>query len=75
MKSLSLEDLCIHQVCIWKQSNFKESLECLARNGVFKTALWKPLLDNTELKKAKKAGGTGGSPRVAAILEIYRADF
>ena len=54
MKSLSLEDLCIHQVCIWKQSNFKESLECLARNGVFKTALWKPLLDNTELKQAKQ---------------------
>jgi len=54
MKSLSLEDLCIHQVCIWKQSNFKESLECLARNGVFKTALWKPLLKNTELKQAKQ---------------------
>ena len=54
MKSLNLEDLCIHQVCIWKQSNFKESLECMARKGVFKTAIWKPLLDDTELKQAKQ---------------------
>ena len=54
MKSLYREDLCIHQVCIWKQSSFKESLECIARNRVFKTAIWKPLLNETELRYAKQ---------------------
>ena len=42
MENLTLEELCVHQVCIWKKSSFRESLECMARNGVFKTAVWKP---------------------------------
>ncbi len=54
MEKLTLEELCVHQVCIWKKSSFRESLECMARNGVFKTAIWKPLLDETELKSAKQ---------------------
>ena len=54
MKNLTLEELCVHQVCIWKKNSFRESLECMARNGVFKTAIWKPLLDETELKTAKQ---------------------
>ena len=54
MENLTPEELCVHQVCIWKKSSFRESLECMARNGVFKTAVWKPLLDKTELKSAKK---------------------
>ncbi|MCH2297144.1 MAG: sugar phosphate isomerase/epimerase [SAR324 cluster bacterium] len=54
MENLTLEELCVHQVCIWKKSSFRESLECMARNGVFKTAVWKPLLDETELKSAKQ---------------------
>ena len=54
MENLTLEELCVHQVCIWEKSSFRESLECMARNGVFKTAVWKPLLDETELKSAKQ---------------------
>ena len=54
MENLTLEELCVHQVCIWKKNSFQESLECMARNGVFKTAVWKPLLDETELKSAKQ---------------------
>ena len=54
MENLTLEELCVHQVCIWKKSSFRESLECMARNGVFKTAVWKSLLDETELKSAKQ---------------------
>ena len=54
MENLTLEELCVHQVCIWKKSSFRESLECMARKGVFKTAVWKPLLDETELKSAKQ---------------------
>ena len=54
MENLTPEELCVHQVCIWEKSSFRESLECMARNGVFKTAVWKPLLDETELKSAKQ---------------------
>ena len=54
MENLTLEELCVHQVCIWKKNSFRESLECMARNGVFKTAVWKSLLDETELKSAKQ---------------------
>ena len=54
MENLTLEELCVHQVCIWEKSSFRESIECMARNGVFKTAVWKPLLDETELKSAKQ---------------------
>ena len=54
MENLTLEELCVHQVCFWKRSSFRESLECMARNGVFKTAVWKPLLDETELKSAQQ---------------------
>ena len=54
MENLTLEELCVHQVCIWKKSSFRESLEYMARNGVFKTAVWKPQLDETELKSAKQ---------------------
>ena len=54
MENLTLEELCVHQVCIWEKSSFRESLECMARNGVSKTAIWKPLLDETELKSAKQ---------------------
>ena len=54
MENLTLEELCVHQVCIWKKRSFRESLECMARNRIFKTAVWKPLLDETELKSAKQ---------------------
>ena len=52
--SISLSELCIHQVCIWKQSSFEESIDCFARNGVNSTALWKPLVDEVGVKNAKK---------------------
>ena len=53
MENLTPEEICVPQDCSWKKSSFRESLECMARNGVFKTAVWKPLLDETELKSAK----------------------
>ena len=51
---LARDNLCIHQVCVWKQSSFSESLECFARHGIYRTALWKPLVDDAGLKQAKK---------------------
>ena len=53
--SISLSELCIHQVCIWKQSSFTESIDCFARNGITSTALWKPLVDEVGVKNAKKS--------------------
>ena len=37
-----------------EKSSFRESLECMARNGVFKTPSGNLLLDETELKSAKQ---------------------
>ena len=68
MENLTLEELCVHQVCIWKKSSFRESLECMARNGVFKTAVWKPLLDETELKSAKQNLIDSGVKAIRCVL-------
>ena len=51
---LTINNLCIHQVCVWKQSSFSGSLECFARHGIYRTALWKPLVADAGLKQAKK---------------------
>lgn len=52
MRTLILEDLCVHQVCLWKQCGFVESLECLARHGITKTAIWCPMLEEVGIQKA-----------------------
>ena len=54
-RELTLDDLNIHQVCVAKQCNFLESLDCFARHGVFRTAIWKPMLDEVEVKQAKSS--------------------
>ena len=41
---LPLDRLCIHQVTLM-QCDFRESIECLARHGVRKTAVWVEKLD------------------------------
>jgi sugar phosphate isomerase/epimerase len=53
-KPLTKDDLCIHQVCVWKQSSFADSLDRFARHGVTKTALWRPMVDDVGLNQAKK---------------------
>lgn len=40
-----LSRLCIHQVTLNQRCDFRQSLDCLARNGVTMTAVWKPKLD------------------------------
>jgi len=37
--------LCIHQVTLEGQCDFRQSIDCLARNGIAMTAVWKPRLD------------------------------
>lgn len=41
---LSLERLCIHQVTLM-QCDFRSSIECFARHGVRKTAVWRDKLE------------------------------
>ena len=62
---LARDNLCIHQVCVWKQSTFSESLECFARHGIYRTALWKPLVDDAGLKQAKKQLADSGLTAVS----------
>jgi sugar phosphate isomerase/epimerase len=40
-----LARLCVHQVTLMEQCDFRQSVECLARNGVTKTAVWRDKLD------------------------------
>jgi sugar phosphate isomerase/epimerase len=37
--------LCVHQVTLMEQCDFRQSVECLARNGITKTAVWRDKLD------------------------------
>lgn len=49
------ERLCIHQVTLLEQCDFRQSVECLARNDVFKTAIWRDKLDAFGMKNARQA--------------------
>ena len=52
--------LCIHQVTLLERTDFRQSVDCLARNGVFKTAIWRDMLDAAGLKAAKRALADSG---------------
>ena len=65
MRQLTLDDLCIHQVCIWKQCDFSAALECFARHDVTKTAIWRPMLDDARLPDAKRALQDSGVSAIA----------
>jgi len=45
--------LCIHQVTLMERCDFRQSVECFARNGVTLTAAWFPKLDEV----GTEAGG------------------
>jgi sugar phosphate isomerase/epimerase len=40
-----LSRLCIHQVTLEGQCDFRQSIDCLARNGIAMTAVWRSRLD------------------------------
>ena len=50
-KLLTLDRLCIHQATLM-QCDFRASIECLARHGVTKTAVWKEKLHEVGLADA-----------------------
>ena len=72
-RALTLDDLNIHQVCVSKQCDFLESLDCFARHGVFRTALWKPMLDKIGLTKAKNSLRDSGV-RAEALCALILID-
>ena len=75
MRTLTLEDLCIHQVCLSKQCGFVESLECLARHGITKTAIWRPMLDAVGIRNATTAlQNTGVSAISLCPLVLHDPD-
>ncbi len=65
MRELTRDDLCIHQVCIWKQCGFADALACFARHGITKTAIWHAMLQNAGLPDAKKALKDSGVSAIA----------
>jgi len=50
-----LDRLCIHQVTLMEQCDFGQSLDCFARHGVMKTAIWREKLEAIGLNAAKRA--------------------
>ena len=70
MRELVLDDLCIHQVCVWKQCDFSTALECLARHSVTKTAIWRPMLDDAGLPDAKRALRDSGVSAIAICAMV-----
>lgn len=50
---LTLDRLCIHQVTLM-QCDFRASIECLSRNGVTMTAVWRDKLDEIGTAEAKR---------------------
>jgi hypothetical protein len=40
-----LTRLCVHQVTLMAQCDFRRSVECSARNGITKTAVWRDKFD------------------------------
>ena len=72
-RALTLDDLNIHQVCVSKQCDFRESLDCFARHGVFRTALWKPMLDEIGVTRAKNSLRDSGV-RAEALCALVLID-
>ena len=55
MTSPDLDRLCIHQVTLMEQCDFAQSLDCFARHGVTKTAIWREKMEAVGVKAAKRA--------------------
>ncbi len=51
----NLERLCIHQATLMERCDFGQSLDCLARHGVMKTAIWREKMGAAGVKAAQRA--------------------
>ena len=52
--ALPLSRLCIHQVTLPEQHDFRESIECLSRNEITLTAVWRPKLEAVGARTAAR---------------------
>lgn len=64
MNDLTQERVCIHQVTLM-QCDFQQSIECLARNGVYQTALWIDKLEEIGAVNAAKVLDDNGVSAVS----------
>ena len=53
LRKLTLEDVCVHQVCLAGQLDFAGARDLRARQGIQRTALWKPMIEACCEKVAK----------------------
>ncbi len=60
-----LARLCVHQVTLMEQCDFRRSVECLARNGVTKTAVWRDKLESVGVTAAASILRESGVEAVA----------
>ena len=44
-RNLGLEDICMHQVCLFGQCDFASTLDVLRKHGIQRTALWNPMIE------------------------------
>lgn len=58
--SPNLDRLCIHQVTLMERCDFAEALDCFARHGVTKTAIWREKMEALGVKAAKRALADSG---------------
>lgn len=63
--SLPLSRLCIHQVTLPDRCDFRQAIECLSRNGVTKTAIWRPELEEIGVRAAGRILSENGVDSVS----------
>lgn len=45
VRTLGMDDLCVHQVCLSGQCDFAGALDALQQHGITRTALWMPMIE------------------------------
>ena len=65
---------CIHQVTMMEQCSFQQFVECLARHGIDKAAIWRPKLDQVGVSLGKKLLEDHGIDPVALCAAVLLGD-
>ena len=68
-----LSRLCIHQVTLPDRCDFRQAIECLSRNGVTMTAVWRPKLEEIGANEAARILRDNGVDAVSGPEASQRA--